>query len=616
LTITNSDEDSFSQYSGEDQVVTSYELRDKLLSEKKTPHVSIKSGIPGIDYACEGFRDGELIVISGPTKNGKCHGKGTKILMFDGSVKAVEDINVGEKLMGDDSTPRVVLSTTVGFGKIYKVTPNKCGEAFTCNEDHILCLKRTMTKKNRKDGRKPDRLAGTIVEISLKDYLQQSKTRKHILKCYQVPVEFPEKKIEIPAYILGVWLGDGSSNSAEFTSADDGIISEIKKYANKNGFTVSQTIQPQNKSSIYRLCHSQKGRIGSIPFNRFKEQLKTYNLLNNKHIPRDYKINSRQIRLDLLAGIIDTDGNTIQRGTLGNGVEITQKNKQLAEDICFLARSLGFAASLKKVTKKIKSIGFEGEYYRIGLNGDTADIPCIEKRKLFGAYKCKRDILRHGFTVEYIGEGNYYGFQIDKNCRYLLADFQVTHNTLLAQSFTVNFSKQKEYPGWFSYEVPARQFLDQFSSLPLFYLPQKNKAQDFNWLQERCLEAYFKYNTRVFFIDHLHYLIDMARIKNPSLDIGTIVRRIKRFAVDNDFVIFLLAHIGKNESEDLSYRDLRDSSFISQESDCVIMIKRTPKEGQNTARARVEFHRRTGVMERIVNLEKKNGYLCEVIKDE
>jgi KaiC/GvpD/RAD55 family RecA-like ATPase len=46
-------------------------LRDKLLNEKKTPYVSIKSGIPGIDRACEGFRDGELIVISGPTKMGK-----------------------------------------------------------------------------------------------------------------------------------------------------------------------------------------------------------------------------------------------------------------------------------------------------------------------------------------------------------------------------------------------------------------------------------------------------------------------------------------------------------------------------------------------------------------
>jgi len=187
--------------------------------------------------------------------------------------------------------------------------------------------------------------------------------------------------------------------------------------------------------------------------------------------------------------------------------------------------------------------------------------------------------------------------------------------TLLAQTLTVNFSHQKEYAGWFTYEVPPRQFLSQFPILPLFYLPQKNKAQDFNWFMERCLEAHFKYHTRIFFIDHLHYLIDMARVKNTSLDIGTIVRRIKRFAVDNDFVIFLLAHIGKSESEDLSYRDLRDSSFIAQESDCVIMVKRTPKEGQNRAKARVEFHRRTGVMEWVVYLDKQFGMLREIEND-
>ena len=188
--------------------------------------------------------------------------------------------------------------------------------------------------------------------------------------------------------------------------------------------------------------------------------------------------------------------------------------------------------------------------------------------------------------------------------------------TLLAQTFTVAFSKQKEYAGWFSYEVPARQFLDQFPMLPLFYLPQKNKAQDFDWFMERCLEAYFKYHTRIFFIDHLHYLIDMARVKNPSLDIGVIVRRIKRFAVDNDFIIFLLCHVGKNTGEDLSHKDLRDSSFIAQESDTCIMVKRTPKEGQSTAKARVEFHRRTGMMEWTVYLEKKHGLLVEVANDE
>jgi replicative DNA helicase len=186
--------------------------------------------------------------------------------------------------------------------------------------------------------------------------------------------------------------------------------------------------------------------------------------------------------------------------------------------------------------------------------------------------------------------------------------------TLLAQTFTANFAKQKEYACWFSYEVPARQFLEQFPILPLFYLPTNNKAQDFNWFMERCLEAFFKYNTRVFFVDHLHFLVDMARISNPSLEIGAIVRRIKRFAVDNDFVIFLLCHIKKTEGEDISYRDLRDSSFIAQDSDTCIMIKRTPKNGQNTAKARVEFHRRTGIMEYVVNLDKQYGYLRQVVE--
>jgi hypothetical protein len=188
--------------------------------------------------------------------------------------------------------------------------------------------------------------------------------------------------------------------------------------------------------------------------------------------------------------------------------------------------------------------------------------------------------------------------------------------TLLAQTFTVAFSKQKQYPCWFSYEVPARQFLEQFPQLPLFYLPITNKSQDFDWFMAKCMESFYKYGTRIFFIDHLHFLVDMARVSNPSLEIGAIVRRIKRFAVDNDFIIFLLCHIKKQESEDLSYKDLRDSSFIAQDSDTCIMIKRTPKNGINSAKARVEFHRRTGVMEYIIKLEKKYGLLFEIVERE
>ena len=189
--------------------------------------------------------------------------------------------------------------------------------------------------------------------------------------------------------------------------------------------------------------------------------------------------------------------------------------------------------------------------------------------------------------------------------------------TLLGQSLTVSFVKQQYYPLWFSFEVPARRFLNQFHKLPLIYMPQKLKPHALDWFEERVHESFEKYHTRIIFCDHLHYLIDLARIRNPSIEIGQIIRRLKSLAVSGEFVIFLLCHTKMGSSEEnLSFESIRDSSFISQESDSVIMIKRTPKEGENTARLRVEFHRRTGVLERIVKLIKVNGYLGEIEKEE
>jgi replicative DNA helicase len=184
--------------------------------------------------------------------------------------------------------------------------------------------------------------------------------------------------------------------------------------------------------------------------------------------------------------------------------------------------------------------------------------------------------------------------------------------TLLAQSLTQAFVKQQYYPLWFSFEVPARQFFNQFHKLPLIYMPQKLKPHALDWFEERVHESFEKYHTRIIFCDHLHYLIDLARIRNPSIEIGQIIRRLKSLAVSGEFVIFLLCHTTKGSSEEnLSFESIRDSSFISQESDSVLMIKRTPEDGETTARLRIEFHRRTGILEKIVRLIKVNGYLAE-----
>lgn len=185
--------------------------------------------------------------------------------------------------------------------------------------------------------------------------------------------------------------------------------------------------------------------------------------------------------------------------------------------------------------------------------------------------------------------------------------------TLLAQSLTNSFVKQQEFPLWFSFEVPSRQFLSQFPELPLFYLPQKLRAHVLPWVEERIQESFLKYHTRIIFIDHLHYLFDLARTRNPSIEIGQVIRRLKALAVNSGFIIFLLCHTTKGASENnLSYESIRDSSFVSQESDSVLMIKRTPDKGENAARLRIEFHRRTGVLERVIDLIKVDGLLKEV----
>ena len=189
--------------------------------------------------------------------------------------------------------------------------------------------------------------------------------------------------------------------------------------------------------------------------------------------------------------------------------------------------------------------------------------------------------------------------------------------TLLSQSFTYAFAQNGIDCLFLSYEVPTRQFLDSFpkDALPKFLMPRQIHACSIDWFEARALEAFEKYRAKVVFIDHLHFLFDMARVRNPSLEIGAYVRRLKRFAVLHGLVIFLLCHIHKlRPDEEINYNHLRDSSFIAQESDSVFFVRRlkgADNKINNEAELKVDFHRRTGVLGKKINLVKVHGYLQE-----
>lgn len=375
-----------------------------------------------IRQAIAGGKRAPLVV--SPTGSGKCLAKGTPILMFDGSIKAVENVRVGDRLMGPDSKPRRVLSLARGREAMYRVTPTK-GDPYEVNESHILSLKITGTKDRLTCGGQTF-TAGQIANVSVRDYLAANKTFRHCAKGWRVGVEFRARRTpaELPPYILGAWLGDGDSKGPTWTGVYREVFQEIKWHALAMGLDTRDEIVPDRCPRVHIASRDKAGRGRRT--NAVRAALHCFGLLNNKHVPELYKINSREVRLEVLAGLMDTDG------SLSNGVfDFIGKSERLADDVVFLARSVGLAAYKKRCSKTCGNNGAVGTYFRVTISGDVSIITTRIKRKRAAVRRQVKDALVTGIKVEPIGEGDYYGFEIDGDRLFLLGDFTVTHNTVM-----------------------------------------------------------------------------------------------------------------------------------------------------------------------------------------
>jgi hypothetical protein len=393
------------------------------------------------------------------TGAGKCHAIDTNILTYHGFFKKVQDIQVGDLLMGDDGTPRTVLSLARGREEMYDIVPTKKkAETWGCNESHILvlnftrhkCITRTPNNthclhwhagngqfktKNFKTVREamacmediPDELA--IVELEIREYLKLGSHIRHVLKMFRTGVDFPDPQEPcFDPYVLGAWLGDGTSRSTTFCICEEPLVNELEQRLKASGMELSPVAS--NGAPMYNaVSTSTRGKSGGNPL---RNSLVSEGMMGKgaKHVPHHIKTGTRKTRLEVLAGLLDTDG------FYGTGCyEIIQKNEVLANDIVFVARSLGFAAYVAPCQKgcTYKGAYREGTYYRITISGSgLEDIPVVLERKKVKPRNQIKDALRYGFDVVPKGEGDFYGFTLDGNHRYLLGDFTVTHNTVTA----------------------------------------------------------------------------------------------------------------------------------------------------------------------------------------
>lgn len=381
-----------------------------------------------IDKVQEIFRPHRYKVLVGGRGSLKCLGLGTRVIMADGSLRAVEDVRVGEQVLGPDSQPRTVIETGRGVGPLYRVHQTSA-ISYVVNDAHLLALKKAESckrdvrmlpsgKPQSPRGRYPDE--PDIVYLTARQWIQKSQRWQANFRGYRAGVlEFQKQEVLIDPYFLGLWLGAGTAREMRITNPDPEIIAFCLEYAALAGGTC--TIGGKNGTIAKDIGLAVKrGRF------TLWEPFKQYGLKENKHIPQVYLSNSEDVRLSLLAGFLDTDGTMKQ-----NGYVFTQVNKRLAYQVKFLADSLGFRTSIVEFTATCGNNGAQSPAFRVSINGDVWRIPCRVKRKQVHQAQVRKnkDWRLSQISIEPIGEGEWAGFMLDGDHLFLLEDGTVTHNS-------------------------------------------------------------------------------------------------------------------------------------------------------------------------------------------
>lgn len=374
-----------------------------------------------IDETVELLLKGKSFILEAPTGFGKSQVAGTLVIKGNGELIAVENVQNGDVLMGPDSKLRNVTGTHKSWSPIYRITPIK-GEPFECNDVHILSLKSTYYFQKNGSGGGGKMRGGEVVNISVLDYLKTSKTFKHLHKLWRAPgIDLPERKVFDP-YIVGLYLADG--NQAGTPTLCCGLVK------------VPALDYVESVLKIGKKRFDRGAWYYSVPALKSVQEMSTKN--GERHIHDRYLRNSRENRLQLLAGLLDGDGHLVKEAVF----EIACKDGAFKDQILWLCRSLGFAAYAANCTKGIKSTGFTGQYWVITISGNTDQIPTKVPKKQAKSRQQKKDHLVTGFTVEYVRDDWVYGFALDGDHLYLLNDFTVTHNTICAMQIIARVQKK------------------------------------------------------------------------------------------------------------------------------------------------------------------------------
>jgi len=395
-----------------------FQLVDYIDSDKKVP-LKLRPYQQDIVDKCR-----EREVIQACTGAGKALPLDTDILTPNGFVK-MRDIHVGSVVYDENGEKTNVIAEfpQSELKQEYKITFND-GSYVICCKDHLW---KYDVKSNLQHHRwKVD----NIVDILHKYGLKKNRSFNIYIPVCK-PIQFSKKDLFIPPYLMGALLGDGglTQNTLTFTNVEQDIIDKVNLLVSKWG------VFKHRKNKKHIQLHFVGGKN-----NPFKEYLtNTFHHANSKtkFIPNEYKMSSIEDRLELIRGLIDTDGSINEKGH----IKIGFVSEQLAKDLQFVLQSLGYRSKMTIGKRKGKN-----NTYNLYIRGcDDKLFSSIKHKERFKHHKVAKnhyyDILKIVSVEPLDKKSEMKCITVDSPLHtYICKDFIVTHNTLMMAACIAKFN--------------------------------------------------------------------------------------------------------------------------------------------------------------------------------
>lgn len=361
---------------------------------------------------------------------------GTPVPTIHGLV-AVEELKVGDRVFGPDGQPVTVTGKSNVFHarELYRVTTDD-GASIDVDSEHQWTVRlhrkhnmfRTYTTEqlwHRQNGAFLRTKRGGGVEIRMD--ANCTDVRLPMLPDMQ-PVQYPQTELPIDPYVLGVWLGDGHSDSSRVTMTDEDW-AVVGAEITRRGYTV--------ESKPHKYLHHVCG---------LRPLLRQVGVLNNKHIPAAYMTASVQQRRDLLKGLMDTDGNVSMKGQCF----FAQSNRALIDQVATLIRSLGIKANVIETNAACNGKDC-GKAWKVSFYAsDIAHLPRKEERTLKG----ERHFGRYIKIEKLCETGDTQCITVDREDGLFMAGEGciITHNSKSTMSSYL-------FPAWFLGKFPQKKII-------------------------------------------------------------------------------------------------------------------------------------------------------------